>query len=253
MARPTVPADTVSQIESLAAYGLSYKEIASRSGVSESTARRYSPAPSETFTSGKKRLLRTIYDHQPVLNVSSLAALARHEWNAPLGEHEVVHLLYSLNKETLVTFTENQRGTGARENDRMIDIRLTPQGERRVEKMKAEAEVAPEVKPEVIEAARKWSGQLTEAGIEPPHSFVVHPNGMVDQWPVLTSLRAQEEATRSERNRAAVLVEAATLLDGIDPEEAERLLARAADIEPSDNPIAAEYLRFAAAHEGATS
>lgn len=68
------------------------------------------------------------------------------------------------------------------------------------------------------------------------------------KWPVLAELRRKQEDQRIERDRVEKLMDAAEVLQLVEPEEAERLLQRAAEIASSIqlSPEAEEYLRFAA-------
>lgn len=88
-------------------------------------------------------------------------------------------------------------------------------------------------------------GPITRARVIPAE--VVAPPA---DWPLLDALLTTHEHYVTEQRRASALIEAATALADLDPEESERLFGRAAEVASgaSLTPLEVEYLRFAEAH-----
>lgn len=141
-----------------------------------------------------------------------LAQLLRRESSShgSLGQHSINHQLHSMVKAGLLEARTVRNGN----TQGLVDIRL---------------------------GDSPWHEQTAAV----PAAEVV----VVSSWPELERLRQWVDTTETERQRSARLIEAADLLIEADPDEAERLLARAAEVAPAElSPAELEYLRFAAAH-----
>jgi hypothetical protein len=203
---------------------------------------------------------------------------ASHKWpEIRLGGHEVTHVLYDLKRTGHITAREHPSGPSGK---RLLRIRSTVLGQRTVKMLdstNAEPKQNEKPKPkldntspytgaarnEFLAETRQATGYTgSKEGIvalmpEPPAPVepaaapqtpkVAAPKAPSQGYPLLAALQARAKTRAEEASRRDALLEAAGLLAKLDPEESERLLARAntAEGEPF-SPVEAEYLAFAA-------
>lgn len=251
----------------------------------------------------KQRLLRVICEQGPFDDSMEVMKAARSgPKDTSFGIHEVVHLLYSLNKQGLIKFKANR---GASKTDSLTHLEATERGyqqcaipvpgkqqhnahggrtpgtsraghavgkdptEARNHGTRAEggpierrrAPVAPATTPEAkaaierIQAAPEepkpkatWSARSVREAAKPaPTPRIVEEPKPTRAWPELEAIRAKAAEVREARARAAKYVDAAAVLEEVDPAEAERLMGLAAGIDRDARltPLEAEYLAFA--------
>jgi len=95
----------VLEIYRLRSAGMNVVEIASRVGVSTRTVSRMAPPPNTEWGSGRTRILRAVAENGP-LGMSELAGLV-----PDVDRHNIMHLLYSMNRLGLVSYNESRNGT----------------------------------------------------------------------------------------------------------------------------------------------
>lgn len=132
-----------------------------------------------------------------------------------LGAHSIDHQLFSMEKAGLIEMDVKREGSV----QRLRNIRLA-------KRASAEAfDAVPVFKPD-------WNAAM---------------DVVLDRFPILDSLRAREQARSETSRRADAFLSAASVLDGVDQEESDRLMALANDLANGATlaPVEAEYLRFA--------
>lgn len=235
-----------------------------------------------TQDSLKNRLLQAIVEQGPLAGVPELIEAIRRPSDS-FGPHEVTHLIYSLNKQGYVSF---KAGRGKTKTDLLTDLKPTAKAKREfgIPRVPPRQQFNPEggriagtsraghaVGKDYTE--QKYHGNTAVGGpverftaprqpdvtvadvVERPDSDAGHKPrtneepSETTEWPELQSLRARLARLEPLRARVAKLLEAAALLDGDEPDEAERLMAKAAELEDEANagltPIEAEYLAYA--------
>lgn len=100
-------------------------------------------------------------------------------------------------------------------------------------------------------AAAARPSQTVQEPTEVPASTPAPPDTPAGQaggyWPLLAALMVEHERTEKVAEQATKLMEAAELLQDLDPEAAQQMLDRADKlVGPAFTPLEAEYLRFAA-------
>ncbi len=186
---------------------------------------------------------------QPIPNIGELASRLRTSLAAPkLNEHDIAKNLYDLQKQGYVSMVAGQH-LGAK---RIKSIRVTSRGQAWIRQLESPSSVTrqnerPEPKP-VTPTKPDVEERHDEAVIEatPPA-----PTRKVDSagYPVLAGLLARARVKAEAASKRDALLAAAALLENLDPEESERLLARATAGEGEPfSPVEAEYLEFAKAH-----
>lgn len=167
---------------------------------------------------------------EDALVMARLLAARDERWRG-LGGHSVAHQLQNMRKAGLVEFNAQTRDG----HQKLTNIRLP----------KAfNGNHAVTVKPETDPIA-------SDAAIEATIDVLEQLAPDVSAWPVLEKLRAREERTADLREAAAKYLEAAAIIESVNPSEAERLATTANEIaqDAALSPIEAEYLAFAKEHE----
>lgn len=238
----------------------------------------------------KARLLKAITVNGPFAGVPELMEFVRRPGSGDsFGAHEVTHLLYSLNKQGYIKYKTGRSGT---KTDLLTDIvptakakaehgipaqpprqQFNPEGGRMAGTSRAGHAVGKDLTEQKYHGATAVGGPIErlqaedvpqpvtpvyqpEAGEPESHKPLVNeePSSEVE-WPELQVIRAKAQEARAVSRRAHALLEAAALLEEEDPDEAERLLARAAALQTGAEltELEAEYLRFAEIAEDAES
>lgn len=230
----------------------------------------------------KTRMMRAIAEQGPFAGVPELInAIRSGPKDQSFGGHEVTHILYSLNKQGCIAFRTSRKGSPA---SLIQDIRATSAGyasagvpvpgkgqegryggravgtsrpghavgkdmtEQRHHGTKAEGGPITRDKASPILDAQRLS---SPAGFFQPKPEAPQPRTNEEPpalrlWPQLQELRDRQAAMAAVAHRADALLEAAALLDGIDPDESRRLLERASALTSEGMTAAeAEYLEFA--------
>ena len=141
-----------------------------------------------------------------------------------LGLHALQHQLWAMQKAGLIRFDDHRQGSIVK----ITNIRIG----------------------RIVTAAVEPEG-LTETDVAPEPDVPVGSAGD-SSWPLLDEARAKAQRLLESEATAHRYLQAAELLESIDPAESERLLLRAAEASSETlSPIEAEYIRFAA-EKGAT-
>lgn len=207
----------------------------------------------------KLRLLKAICEAGRIETVAELMEATKNGGPADnFGAHEVTHLLYSLNKDGLIKFRE-RKNSAVSTGSVLHKLEATPAGFARVGAKapirvvgglrKSHARDVPLNREDRTDFRTHGQQAIRDAAVvteaaQPSTNEDVAP---VREWPLLKELRERAEAVAGLALRANALADAAAVLDGIDPEESERLLERAAELEARAglSPLEREYLAFA--------
>jgi hypothetical protein len=240
------------------------------------------------YDSLRIRLLKAIASESTVDDVETLIKLVRTGSNdAGTDPHNVVHLLWTLNKAGYIAFRENKSRKSGAQNAHLERIRVTPRGleaagmtptnrpvvsgyhgarhrggelpQHRsdgtdfrnhgskaqgsaVERIRA---VQPETVITTVFPSRKAAEETFEAAKELVATMDEEPT-LTRMWPQLQALRERQAELAARSARVDALMEAAAALDGVDPDAAKLLLARAeaTDGQPLTE-LEREYLAFA--------
>ena len=228
----------------------------------------------------KQLTLRTIVEGGPYKTTKELVEDLNKGHHTPVGPHEVVHLLWSLNKAGLITFREDKRSATSSANSYPVNVKATNRGKDEVQGKQQAFEVQgtnngygharevssrPADRTDFRTHSAKAEGGEVERRMVGENPFVVEPEAVdalvqatkpptIDEeptpepeWPLLQQLRDKAANATVAVGRAELLLEAAALIADVDAE-------RAADLESEANRLAklhqlsafeAEYLAFA--------
>lgn len=215
--------------------GMPYKEAAKTVGVSFQTLYRYVPrdVASESM---KSAILAMVQADGPFANPEEIVERLRPAYRA--DEHNVVHLLFSLQKQGLVAFRQERSGS---RHDRVYDIRTVPTAPAIARSKRHEpvsdapsAPVEAEPVPEPAAPEEPAPETIVTATDEAPH-------------PLLDQLRRRRSAYATAVAKAeeavALLRDAGIALDGFETATIDLM-----ESEPTFTPLEDEYLRYAASH-----
>lgn len=189
----------------------------------------------------KERALELIRANGPYVDVMAL----HRDMPGPHGLHNLVHILHSLNKAQLIEFRlDKSKSSGtnylnirARSTDGTdLSVSDTQDGTTNGAVPMAAFEVGPTSGP---------VGPTSDVGATESSSPIKGEDGLY--FPELEKLvKAQRESSEG-REKASKYIAAAEAIEDIDPNEAERLLRKAADIDgPVLSVVEKEYVRYAA-------
>lgn len=223
----------------------------------------------------KARILRSVVERGPFADVDALLKDFRRP-DEGVGPHEVVHLLYSLNKQDAVQFKQLKSGN---KQGQMLLVDIKP-GRRgyamagipvpgydrqrrpngaRVPGTSRNRHAAgkdyteqryhgPSAVGGPIERSRAV-GEPVAAPVQ--QRLAVGTRPVAQEWPLLEDLRARQRTQEADAMRVAAYLEAATALDKVDPVQANALLAKAEAITGKPlSPLEIEYLKYAEEHRG---
>ena len=250
--------------------GATFADIATMAGLPERTVRyvltdlprlrRTADGDEHQTMSLKERIVLTLTELPEIRDAKELARiLGRAD---PL--HDVVHVLHSLHTQGKVDFKEGPRGNTPEH------IHLTNRGRGLAEK-KAKTNgvtmglvassgdtqlVAPTIVPE--QSASEDSGSTaTDAVTDEPgtyrggHSEVGEPDTFTipAEYPLLDALLERERSRMDTDSKGMAYVTAAEAIEGIDPQMARDLMAKAEALSvPFPSPIEQEYLLYVSQH-----
>lgn len=165
-----------------------------------------------------------------------------------VGAHNVQHILYVLQKDGLVSFKVHTSG----QNRRLTGIEATPAGwaavgDPLVRKVETPAKPEPWSGGPTVERIQREQAQ--EVAAPPlPQNEKVEPTSRT--WPVLGEIQKRVAEAKDAKAKADKYLEAAAMLESIDPDQAAALLAKgeAASEAFRLSPIETEYLDYATVH-----
>lgn len=200
----------------------------------------------------KERVLTTIQEQGPFVDLMSLhrAMPGSH------GLHNLVHILHSLHKAQLIDFREApKKGTNnggqylnirAREtkpsgaDPSVTELRISVDGTSMSTDMEVDGTDTPEGEVSTAEVALTSEAVGLTNGADPQADV---------QFPLLSSLLRVQKETEEGRTKASRYIAAAENIADMDPDMAEHLMQKAADIDgPMLSPVEQEYLRYAETH-----
>lgn len=225
----------------------------------------------------KARMLRAICLNGPFEDVRALMNFIRSGPGDTFGSHEVTHILKdSLGGKGLIRYTESRNRGATGRGSVPTNIRATDAGFREMGINPHPAKSA-DVRPGhlVSQSSRRahavgrdmteknnhpliaTGGPITVTRVvdvppAPPVPLVVPPapTPPAQAYPLLEALRESFEKRAQADALASRYADAAAMLEKDDPEEAERLLAKAVAASPQTlTPLEREYLQFAKDHE----
>lgn len=174
-----------------------------------------------------------------------------------LGVHSFVHQLHTMRKRGLISFDETRASSNS---PMVVNVRIG-NGERE----RVAEPVAKDTHSYVDRVAERYLARVAETPVpdepKPVAAETPQPEERTESepttqdassFPLLTALALRAEGLDVERDKVRRYMEAAELIDGIDPEHASELLTAAAEIESSIalSPLEIEYLRYVEAHRG---
>lgn len=221
----------------------------------------------------KHSILRLVVERGGIKDATTIPEALAYQGRPGLDTHTTDHLLWSLQKEGLVTFRERRDG----KIRYLTDVTATDQGQSRVRDLSAPKvattplpgdaglrdpyrakgsggnlngtpRVAPGGPVEIVASARGTS----EAGPKPDDETLTTPEPeQVTRWPVLEGLRERARRDAETHVKVDALRRAATAMDQIDPTAAELLRYRADEVDTTEpfSDVEHEYLAFATATE----
>lgn len=168
----------------------------------------------------KERALELIKANGPYVDVMAL----HRDMPGPHGLHNLVHILHSLNKAQLIEFRlDKSKSSGT--NYLNIRARGTDMS---------------------TNAMQDGTSQNSPDELAPTELAPTSDVGPTEDFPELDKLMKASAESREGREKAGKYIAAAENIADVDPDMAERLLAKAADIDgPTLTMVEQEYLRYA--------
>lgn len=198
----------------------------------------------------KQRLLKAICEEGPFDGVPELMAEVRSgPSDQSFGPHEVTHILYSLNKQNKVSFRRARRGSATEALTHIAATRVA-QRENGTQKVAREAghlhagHAAEKPQHRSDRTDFRTHGPVAEGG----PVVKVRVLEQREPYPLLRAL--QRAAAQRERDaaKATKYMEAAALLEHVDPSQAAELVEKAATLDRPLTALEREFLAYATAH-----
>jgi hypothetical protein len=202
-----------------------YAKVAQETNVTERQVRyivKDRPVLGRSTGSLKQQALLLIRERGPYADIMGLHA----DLPGPHGLHNLVHILHSLHKAALIDFREASGKNGVT----YLNIHARPVS---------------------VDALLMSEQSDTQAVTEEEPTVAVAPTNGADgpTYPELARLLSEQKQWLEAQGKAGQYMLAAELLQDTDPETAELLLTKAADIEHVGlSPVEREYLTYAEAH-----
>jgi DNA-binding transcriptional ArsR family regulator len=178
-----------------------------------------------------------------------LGLLARRDSRfGSLGLHSLEHQLRSMAKLNIVTFDAHAGSRDTRSGG-LFNIALQPQALDIYNRSDGAIDVG--LRPLVPEPVNGPAPDVEQAPEPEPEPEPEPAPTPLESWPLLDELRARIVRDANDRERAQRLLQAAELLEGIDDDERDRLMERAAEVaqRTSLSAMEAEYLAYAQEHK----